>query len=421
MCEGDRGPGARSRPLAKLLLVVALGTLGCSEPPRSASGSADRESEAALDWSLAEDYRVGGVSASGPLAFGDVAAVAFGPDGHLYVIDADANHVVVIDRAGRLVRTLGESGEGPGSLAWPTGLVVYDDGEVVVLDSARRRWVRFGPEGDVLDGVPLADDAAPPRGPLALDASGRVVGTRDDDVEGTGPRLVRLHVVRSSVEVDPVTLWSGWRPITPEARELTPEETGGLRVRLPPLVGFHPHVHAAPLPDGRSVVSDSTDYRLRVLDPSGAILDEIRMDASGTTVTEAHREAEKERRRAALEIDPPAAMISNSDGQTMGAPDDPIRRLELARIDAMGFHDRIPVIAALAVEPEGRLWVGRSGASPGDLGPIDVFSADLELIGTLPPGAVAFPAALGADDLVAHVTHDDFGAPIVHVSRWVRR
>ena len=52
-----------------------------------------------------------------------------------------------------------------------------------------------------------------------------------------------------------------------------PHQTGGLRVRLAPLVGFHPYVHAVPLPDGRIVVADSTDYRLRVIAADGTVVE----------------------------------------------------------------------------------------------------------------------------------------------------
>jgi hypothetical protein len=423
-----RGPRRRR---GIVLGLVLLGSGACGAPRDAQPRNAGEAATVELDWTLEEVYAVGGVGAADDAAIGDVGAVAFGRDGRLYVIDGDAGHVVVFDATGRVVGTLGQPGEGPGSLAWPTGLVVKDDGEVVVLDAARRRWVRFGPEGDVLPGVAIPEDVSLPGGPLALHPSGRVMGTRDDDVEGTGPRAVTLHPAggratdtgqsgRVAGGSEAAIVWIAWRPVTPESRALTPEETGGLRVRLPPLVGFHPHVHAVPLPDGRIVVADSTDYRLRVVAEDGTVVRSLGRSVEPTPVTEAFRAAERERRLAELEADPPAMMVSNAAGQSMGVADDPVMRLERARIDAMGFHEEVPVVAGLMVDPEGRLWVLRAGAVPGQPGAIDVFDQNLDLIGTLPASAAIFPAAFGPDGRVAHVALDDFGAPVVTVSRWVR-
>ncbi|MBT8403706.1 MAG: hypothetical protein KJP18_07615 [Gemmatimonadetes bacterium] len=410
----------RTKRALLAVVLVASGVAGACDAGQQA-GEASDSSPTPLGWSIESVFEAGGLEADGELAFGDVAAVTFGPDGRLYVIDGDARHVVVIDEAGRFVRTLGEPGEGPGSLAWPTGLVVKDGGEVVVLDSARRRWVRFGPGGEVLEGIAIADDVPLPRGPLALHASGKVLGTRDDVVEGAGPRPVLLHSVGADSALEGAdTVWGAWRPTIPEGRALTPEETGGLRVRLPPLVGFHPHVHSAPLDDGRIVVADSTVYHLRIIDLDDGVTETLRRPGKPVSTTEALRNAERDRRLTELEADPPAMVVSDAQGRSMGVADDPVMRLERARIDAMGFHDEIPVIAALAVDAEGRLWVGRSGATPGDAGPIDVLEVDLSPIGTVPAGAMAFPTAFGPDGRVAHVTRGDFGAPRVTVSRWIR-
>lgn len=95
----------------------------------------------------------------------------------------------------------------------------------------------------------------------------------------------------------------------------------------------------------------------------------------------------------------------------------PVLRLERARIDAMGFHDVIPVIRAMAVDPEGRIWVQRHPGEPGVPGPVDVVDASGRYLGTLPPGGPGIPDAFGPGGLMAVVSADAVGAPVIHLLR----
>ena len=136
-------------------------------------------------------------------------------------------------------------------------------------------------------------------------------------------------------------------------------------------------------------------------------------------VDDAVREAEKARRTRAIQEAPPRLMQSNSDGVQSEVANEAILRLELARIDGMGFHDVVPVIRRLGADPNGNLWVARAGSAPDRPGPIDVLRPDGEYLGTLAADGIAMPDAFGPNGLVAHITVDDFGATRVDVAQLV--
>ncbi len=373
-----------------------------------------------LAWTAEPDLRVGGASASDWAAFGDLVGAAFDDMSRLYVLDAESRRVTVIAPDGQLVRTIGGPGDGPGELSAPAGLVVGPDGSVVVFDQGRQTFVRYGPEGRYLDSRALEDDDAGPEGPLAFDHLGRVVGTRDDRVaydDASGPRVLRAHAV--AAQAPTATIYEGWMPSTPEVRELTPQETGGMRVLLPPIVGFHPPLLSAVLDDGGLAVVDSVDYRIRWRATRDAPSLILRRVLAPHPVTESVRSQEQARRVDALRADPPRMMISNSEGEQGTAPNEGVLRLELARIEAMGFHDVIPVIEALGVDRSGRLWVQRSSGAVGEAGPTDVIDGDGAYLGTLPPGGPRLPDAFGPGGRMAYLETDALGAPIVRVDRLV--
>ena len=75
--------------------------------------------------------------------------VAIGPDGNVYVVDADSLHtrVSVWTSTGHFVRSFADYGSGPGQLSDPKQLAVDGAGVVYVADSANSRIERFTPDG----------------------------------------------------------------------------------------------------------------------------------------------------------------------------------------------------------------------------------------------------------------------------------
>lgn len=136
------------------LLASAAFVLACSAGARSPAGFAvdtvrgvvhARNDGAVSHWSLIPVVTVPADNAG----LQRIASVLLGPSMELYVADEGASRIVVFDSAGRLERTMGREGSGPGefvdlsSMAWlGDSLVVYDPraGRVQVL-SRRGEWV----------------------------------------------------------------------------------------------------------------------------------------------------------------------------------------------------------------------------------------------------------------------------------------
>lgn len=93
------------------------------------------------------------------------------------------------------------------------------------------------------------------------------------------------------------------------------------------------------------------------------------------------------------------------------------RQILASALNRMTFADQIPVVSAMAVDSEGRIWVARSASDGYSDGPTDVFGADGSYVGTLAADGVRIPAAFGPNGLMAYVERDESRLPIVRVLR----
>lgn len=79
-----------------------------------------------------------------------VTAIAFGPDGHLYLADENTHRISKFTPEGEFLGCWGEFGSGFGQLNRPSGTAFAPDGTLVVADSLNHRIQRFTPDGDPL-------------------------------------------------------------------------------------------------------------------------------------------------------------------------------------------------------------------------------------------------------------------------------
>jgi DNA-binding beta-propeller fold protein YncE len=112
------------------------------------------ESETGCDWSISrpEEFsrRIGTITRGGP-PFNHPTGVAMAPNGDLYVSDGYGNarvHQFSID--GKLIRSWGEPGVGPGQFHVPHNLIATSDGRVLVADRENDRVQVFTSDGDFL-------------------------------------------------------------------------------------------------------------------------------------------------------------------------------------------------------------------------------------------------------------------------------
>ena len=104
----------------------------------------------------------------------DPVALASDRGGSLYVADADQDRLLVFDTSGRLIRTLGAIGSGPGSFRGLSGVAVGRTAEIFTAERVNARVQRLDPSGRSRAAWPLPVRGARAALPVAVDDSLRV-------------------------------------------------------------------------------------------------------------------------------------------------------------------------------------------------------------------------------------------------------
>jgi hypothetical protein len=130
---------------------------------------------------LEEMWRVGGADDEENF-FGLLNQAEIGPDGLIYVMDAQLSQVFVYDDEGTLVKTLFREGDGPGEIRRPRDMVIMADGTIGLVQEFPGKIVRVDADnvpqdsieprlGDAADGGFVAMTLAEQRGGTFLIAS----------------------------------------------------------------------------------------------------------------------------------------------------------------------------------------------------------------------------------------------------------
>lgn len=133
----------RTAGLAALLTVLAATALASGVAPRV--DNPDRPAHGVVTIDLEEQWRRGGEDDE--LFFGLVVQACAGPDGEIYLLDAQLNEVMVLSPEGELLRTVGREGEGPGEFRRAGDLLLTPEGEVGVVQRMPGTIVLLTPDG----------------------------------------------------------------------------------------------------------------------------------------------------------------------------------------------------------------------------------------------------------------------------------
>lgn len=411
---------------AAVALFSLVGTVAGQDRPLSAD--------------FPEVYRVGGFDAPEWAEFAAAPMVTFDAAGRLYVqestamsavLGGSAGPVVVIDRNGSLVRSIGGAGEGPGEFDEPRGLAVWRDGRLAVADVGHNAYQLFTPDGEferlvrmrggsgAFSGeMNLRSHLRPDPAGLALIAQGlssgqsaftsavaRMFGAEEAEESRVDDRgLERLRLDGENVVAEKVL--EGWRPAAADDGQESPLDLSDPSSIMGVILGgerwFEPELLWDVLPDGGIVYSDSSTYRIRVSDPAGQVMRTLTRPFAPKPVTRGVRSAMRDRSLARL---------PEGEGSDMQAA---VRE----QLRNRGFMDEIPVLSTLRTTWDGALWIQRRGEEPWDEdGPIDVMRADGAYVGTFAAGATEVPDAFGPDGLVAFVERDELDIPSIVVRR----
>jgi tripartite motif-containing protein 71 len=188
------------------LLAAVLACAGCGSGGRDAALS--RACPGALG-SVCPYARVSLIGRRGEGVLRCPEALAFAPDGELYVADQFSHVVQRFSASGRFLGQFGSYGSGPGQFGAVDGLAVAGSGDVYVLDSTHARIERFTASGRLLGewgrpGRALGEfDFGPGFGPDKPPGGGLAVGGGYVYVsDSAANRIVRFRLDGS----DPV-LW----------------------------------------------------------------------------------------------------------------------------------------------------------------------------------------------------------------------
>lgn len=146
-----------------LAILLAWGLVGCgrSSPPPFSEPTLDTVEgvvhvrngpsgawAARESWSAKEVLRIGAKDAPEEELFaGPLMTAAIGPNGHIHVLDSEADLISVFDGEGGFLRRIGGTGAGPGELSGPSGMTWDAMGRLWVADGLRGRYALFTPDG----------------------------------------------------------------------------------------------------------------------------------------------------------------------------------------------------------------------------------------------------------------------------------
>ena len=443
----DDAPGratftVRFAALLAAAAALALAASACGAPGGETAGNGAAGGLDGPDVMLSpvteEVYTVGAFDGEDWETFGRVESVAFDSKGHLHVLDEGANHVVVVDREGALLRTVGKAGGGPGELQSPSVLAILSDDRLAVFDFGMPgAFDVFDPDGvfvesvtiDMTSGIlpsstllPLPDDRLLAVESMRIQIAGAGAPSGDAEDQSEVPEDRRPVDVFSLDGTPPQVVYLAWDL---QPRELADAETmesdggGTLVMRMAHLQAFQPGLHAGVLSDGRFALADSVGYRVKLVTMKGTVDAVLERPVPPVPVTPAIERAERARRLAQLDDGSPAVRF-RALGGALGAADLPdMSEMMRHQIEDMTFAAEIPVVADLAVDREDRIWVARTPAEGFGAGPIDIVTPGGGYVGTVPADGVRIPDAFGPDGLVAYVEADELGVQSVRVVRLV--
>jgi hypothetical protein len=143
-----------------------------------------RVSGAVLEYAAVEELRIGQLDGPEEYTIGDVAGLAVADDGSIFMLDGQARMIRVFGADGRHIRTIGRSGEGPGELKQPGGMLFDRAGRLIVRDAGNARLNVYSAAGETLTTWPIPGGFFT-SAPLFADAAGNVytdiIAARNDD------------------------------------------------------------------------------------------------------------------------------------------------------------------------------------------------------------------------------------------------
>jgi hypothetical protein len=263
--------------------------------------------------------------------FHDVRGAIALSDGRIVVAEASADQLVVFGSDGRVIRTIGRSGRGPGELRDPNDLFLLPGDTIAVRDLSTSRITLFTPDGSVVDTWRID---GPPRSIAGVLRGHRLVAFAD--FPGLGMGLVQARPF-SVLVLD----FSGEELATVgpfEGRKGYNVDRGNLHIGIDYIFDYRTHVAAG---WDFFVVGDSGSDSVIVYDLNGEPALVIQLPLEGRLVQREDVEAYLDRHAPASE----------------NRMDKAWRQAHLEMIEKVSIPERLPRFADLRIDPDGNLWI----------------------------------------------------------------
>ncbi|HKS04679.1 MAG TPA: 6-bladed beta-propeller [Gemmatimonadaceae bacterium] len=105
---------------------------------------------------LVQEVSIGALDGPDEYVFGEVADIAVGEDGAIYVLDRTVNAIRMYDANGKYLRTIGRRGQGPGEMMAASGITTLGDGRLLLWETNLWRVNVYSATGAVLTHWSLA-------------------------------------------------------------------------------------------------------------------------------------------------------------------------------------------------------------------------------------------------------------------------
>lgn len=102
---------------------------------------------------LVEELRIGEMETDPEYLFARIVSLAVDNAKNIYVADRMEDHIKVFSPEGLLLRTIGRPGQGPGEIGRVDKIFIAEDGNLIVVDPARREIHSFTPDGQHVDSL----------------------------------------------------------------------------------------------------------------------------------------------------------------------------------------------------------------------------------------------------------------------------
>ncbi len=349
--------------------------------------------EASLAWEADTVAVIGDVLGDDPdYQFDQVTPNGLASDeaGNVWLLDPAGHRVVGYGPDGRFLASHGRKGDGPGEINMAFALTAGPADTLWVLESMSRRLTGFPAAGGEPRVVSF-EGSIVPAAPVVMRPDAILSGVMFMFSPGREPEDTERRFVLARFERDGTmrdTLFSMPMP----KQDVVQVEAGNRRMMMMSTPQFSPVLRWAAFSDGTVAVASDDRYVIRLIGPDGAERLRIEREGEPRPVTDADREAVRERMRG-------------QQSRIFGGDPALAEELQRRQLEAMTFAATVPRIERLAVDRQDRLWVRAAPDEPDGAGRIDVYDRDGELLGSI--AELDLPTVFLRDGMAAYLGKDE--------------